>query len=350
MLYRDIFKRLLLFIAPVFIVSCISVSNFEIQVLEPAEVELNPEVRDLLILNRTILEVPVRPIESTIPDTVLQPDFITDLLNSATTETVFSFADILNESPGFNYIDASRIIETTRTEPGKVPEPLDRLYVTALCDSLDADALTSLEYFVIEYRDSLIPEIYNELGRNTQYMRGVIDLKITAIWLIYEGEGGRPVDEYVLSDSLRWELADWDVDDVLVQMPDIEEVFLEAAYFTALTYARRISPYWLTSERVLFMRGNRGMRRAYRHFRNYETDIAEAIYLDQLERWNKNIVAAAMHNLALVNELNGNTRQALVWARRSYQYSQNSLTAEYIETLEERVRKSEELDRQFGNN
>ncbi len=350
MFYREMFKRLLLFVALVFIVSCISVSNIEIQVLEPAEAPVDPEARDIIVLNRTILEKPVSPLETTIPDTVLQPVFLTDLLNLTSTEAVFSFADILNESPGFNYIGASRIIETIRTDPEKVPEPLDRHHVTVLCDSLDADILTSLEVFVVEYRDSLIPEIYTEFGRNIQYTRGVIDIKITALWLTYDGEGGGLADEYVLRDSLRWEVADWDVDDVVAQMPDVEEVFLEAGYFAALTYARRIAPYWLTGERVVFMRGNRGMRKAYRHLRNFETDVAEAIYLDQLERWNNNLVAAAMHNLALVNELNGNFRQALVWARRSYQLSQNKLTAEYIDTLEERVRKSEVLDRQLGIN
>ncbi len=347
---KNNYNKLVLLAILVLTVSCVSVSTLDIQVLEPASDPVEPAIRDIVVLNRSVIKDPLPPLETEIVDTTLPESYLTGLINKTTTEAVFSLADILNESPSFNYIDQTRLLEITTDDPANIPEPLDQLFVAGLCDSLEAQALISLEFINIVYTDSLVTETHTEYGRSMRYIRGVIDLRLDVKWRIYEGFGGVLSDEYLFVDTMRWEVADWNIDDVLYRMPEIEEVFLESAYFAALTYARRIAPYWLTHERNVFFRGTRGLRRAYRHLINDEIDNAEEIYFEELNRWNNNIVGAAMHNLALINELKGDARRALVWARRSYQVAQKSLTAAYIDILEERVRISEELDRQLGVN
>ncbi|TVR68525.1 MAG: tetratricopeptide repeat protein [Marinilabiliales bacterium] len=328
--------------------SCVSVSKIEIQVLEPASDPLPPEINRVLLLNRTIADTVLPPLQTVRPEPVISDQFLSDLLNQTTTELIFALADILNESPGTEYMDSTMILETGMSERYQIPLPLDPLFVSELCGPLAADALISLEYLRVVYSDSISEERWNSMGGWNRYYWALIDVDITAGWRIYEGGGGGVIDEYVFTDTLVLDFTDWDINEVLYKMPDIAEVFMETAYLTALDFARRISPHWMTGDRMVYFRGNRNMRKAYRHFISNELEIAEAIYLEQLDRMNRNLVAAAMHNLALVNEMRGDSRQALVWARRSYQVARKQLTAEYVVILEERAEIAEQLDRQLG--
>ncbi len=342
------FIRLVILLAAVSVFSCVSVSKIEIHVLEPASDPLPPEINRVILLNRTIADTVLPPVQTVRPEPVISDKFRTDLLNKTTTELMFALAGILNESPGMDYIDSTMILEMVRPERDHLPLPLDPLFVNELCDTLAADALISLEYLRVVYSDSIREERWNSMGGWDRYYWALINVDITSGWRIYEGTGGRLIYEYANIDTLILDITDWDINQLLYKMPHIDEVFMETAYLTALDFARRISPHWMSGDRIIYFRGNRNMRKAYRHFISNELDIAEAIYLEQLDRLNRNMVAAAMHNLALVNEMRGDSRQALVWARRSYQVVRKHLTSEYVEILEERAEIAEQLDRQLG--
>ncbi len=320
-------------------------STLKMQVLEPASYPLTPTLERAVLLNRIILDYEKN---HEIPDTIFPGYDTAETFNLATTEILFSLSDILNESPGIDYLDESKLLEIKTDDISFMPDLLEPDLVMFICDSLKADGVISLESYYVE-SVGLITEKQGVNGVSLQnYFKGDTRLKIYALWRTYRKDDGGLVDEYLLRDTLKWSHAAYTISEVRNNLPSIDEILFEGAYFTALTYARRIAPYWLEDYRYYYSRGNYNLRVASDFIVNHELDSAEIIYKDLLTGRNNIIVAAACFNLALIYELRGNFRQALVWARKSYQIKGNRVTLDYIAILEERHLKSMELDKQLG--
>ncbi len=311
-----------------------------IQVLEPASDPLTPFADDLVLLNSMVVTEKL-PGENEKRDDSLEIEFF----NLASREAIVSLAGILNESPGFNYLAGSRILEIPfGVEEGTI---LDRELVISLCDSLGADVLVSLDHFISDYDHSVnVRHGTYETGWSNYY-EGRLDLHISAIWRAYEGETGAPVDEYVLNDTMQWVGAAFTRRELDAYLPRNEEALMEAAYFVAINYARRIAPYWMEDERSYFSRGHRRIRLASEYIENHDLDEAATIYGRLTSHRNSNIVAAALHNLALVYEMKGEYLNALKLARESFSTRMHPVTDDYLDILEERLEKADKLDRQL---
>jgi hypothetical protein len=318
------------------IISCNPVALLRIQVLEPASDPLTDAADDLVLINRAISADPVRENE-------LNPDSL-KAFSRATTEALHSLAVILNESPGFSYLRKENLLEIPNEGDR---EALDSDLVIRLCDSLRADGLVSLEYFHADYVDAVFARRGTHETGWANYYEGRLDLHINVLWRAYSGETGEPVDEYSLNDTMRWVRAAYTARDLYDHLPVFSEALLEAAYFVALDYARRIAPYWIEDERPYYSHGNRRMRQAARYIAEYDLDNAEKLYVSLSSRTNSNISAAAFHNLALIHEIRGDYLTALKLARQSYQERMHPVTGYYLDILEERYEKSGRLDRQL---
>jgi hypothetical protein len=318
-------RKLWFFFHPLLVISCVSVSTLKIQVLEPASDPLVPDIENVVILNRTIIPEP-----EGLNDTSLQ--VITDLYNRSATEMVFALADILNESPGIRFIDQSMIREVNTSDLHAIPLKFDADFIRLLCDSLNATALISVETYFLEF------------GFTQIHFSGFpldIEVSIAALWRIYEMPEGNMTREYVWLDTLTWE------SDAFTELPSYTDILMEAAYFSALTLARKISPYWLEHERKYFSRGDKILKKAAKLIRNNNFDEAKILYESLLEHRNKNVIAAASFNLSLIYEIEGDFPMAHDLAVRSSGYRQHPSISAYIAILEERIQKSKELDRQL---
>jgi hypothetical protein len=335
-------KLMFLIWLPLYFSSCVSVSTIEIQVLEPASHPITPRVENALLINRTFIDEP-ESLSDTLPGKIPVETF-----NQSTTELIFALADILNESPGIAIIDSTRILEAPGSVPGVIPEVFDADFIRFICDSLDASAVIAIEDFNIRIPDTILVTSETDRTRLEYYYVGELNVVISALWRVYFMPAGIISEEFNWSDTLTWHRAAYNTFEIARQMPPRKEISMEAAYFTALNYARRISPYWLTEQRNFFSRGNPALRNAAFHMQQGQFGDAKAEYELLLEKRNKNVAAAAAFNLSLVYEIEGNYRLAHNWARKSYQYRSHPVTSGYIDILEERIGKSTELDRQLG--
>jgi tetratricopeptide (TPR) repeat protein len=228
------------------------------------------------------------------------------------------------------------------------PDPLDPGYVKVLCDSLNTNAVISFEVLYITIPEAIEVTSVADGTYMGYYYEGTVDVYISALWRVYEMPEGNFTEEINWFDTLTWNHAAYSTEEISMNMPTQDEIFFESAYYTALSFARKISPYWVTVPRKYFFRGNRILRKAAFDMVFGEFDEARLKYESLLEYQNQNIVAAALYNLSLIHELQGDYRLAHNWARRSYQKRQHPVTREYIEILEKRLEKTDELDRQFG--
>jgi tetratricopeptide (TPR) repeat protein len=332
-------NKLLLLFQSLLIGSCVSISTMDIQVLEPAARPLTPYLGSAAIVGR---------IHSATIENDSQKEWVESMEMEVTREILQSLFFILNESPGMEFLETDPVmLELAYPSRKEAPEPIDPDTIIYLCSNSDVFGVLSLEFFRMQYQDTIILRRGDRETSWYDYYYGEVDVIITAMWRAYAADG-YPVDEFNFTDTLSWNYAALTRQLLVHYLPSPGEAFLEAAYVTALAYARSIAPYWMEEERIYFSRGNRHMRRASGHIRNNELDQAETILLRLLDSRNTNTVAAAYMNLALVYELTGNYREALVAARNSYQYRIHPLFSEYIQILEERLEKSHELDRQMG--
>jgi hypothetical protein len=336
--------RLLLLLLPLVFSSCLSLMNYNIQVLEPAETTKIPLMNNVLLINRTIIDD---------KDLLMLHDYsginITqNLYNLATTEIIFSLAETLNESPGIEYIDESRLLEMPGIAPGEVPDVLPPVLVNYFCDSLDVQTIISLESFKASYFDTIIV-IQGRINSSEMVYQMGSRLNTDSFWRIYEGESGELIDEYKLSDTLTWKHETKDAGKISrLFLPTIEVMLHEAGKKTSMAYAGRISPVWVEQERKFFAGGNYRLSVAAHYIQNNQLDEAEKIYTQLLSGNNTRIVAAASYNLAFIHEMRGSFTQAHAWARRAYIHNKRPLFAEYIKILEDRITKSNMLDRQLG--
>lgn len=340
------FNRLFWLICVLASTSCISLSNIEIQVLEPASEPFLPAAGSVILLNRSV----AAETESHDIDDHGLYGMSRELFNSASTEIIFALADILDESPGTDINDGSRLLEIVSEYDPEPPSALEAAYATHLCDSLGVNAIISLEYVNIEIPDKIILTKAGVDNYYGIYYIGEIVLPINTLWRIYDHETGNIKDEYFWRDTMSWQHASYIASEIPDFLPSPEKAALNAAYFTALNYARRIAPYWVIEGRSYFSRGNRTLRRASRSLISGRFDQAQLYYESLLDNLNENIVAAAYFNLALLQELKGDYRQSVSLARRSYHKLRHPLTSDYIDILEERLKKSAELDLQMGRN
>ncbi|MFO7923841.1 MAG: DUF6340 family protein [Bacteroidales bacterium] len=335
-------KKLLLFFSPLLFVSCISLSSVDIQVLEPASEPLPTEIESVVIINRVI-------INGTDQKEIKLPGLVTgEFYNQVTTEVIFSLADILNESPGIDFIENDNLLEIPGSFPAVVPEIFEYEFVDHICDSLGKDGIISLDVFFAEFTDSINLITGSAETGWTDYFRGDIKMNIVSLWRTYGKTREDLVDEYVLLDTLHWIYSAYTRSELVENLPSATEALMEAAYYAALDYARRVAPYWKEETRYYFSKGNRHFRLAAYYIENGQLERAESILDSLLESYNKNVAAAAAYNLAYINELKGNYRQALNHAMESYQLNRHPVTSDYIDILEGRLKKSRELDRQLG--
>jgi hypothetical protein len=336
--------RILIFIFCFFFVSCVAISTFEIQVLEPATDPVTPDIENVVIINRTIIDDQ----GSGESDDSISGQTGIQIINRSTTELVYALADILNESPGIGFIDTANILESPGLPGTAIPFEFDSGFVGNLCDSMNANAVISIDIFNVEIPDTIMLTSESDGSHPAQYFVGRIDVPVSALWRVYRMPEGILTDEYAWFDTMSWEHAAFNTIEIADNLPSRETIRMEAAYFSALSFARKIAPYWVTEKRNFFFRGNIALRNAAYHLTLGEFDDARQKYEELLDHRNKNIAAVAAFNLALVYEITGEYRLAHNWAVRSYQYRDHPVTARYIETLEERLGKINDLDRQLG--
>ena len=313
--------------------SCLTVNRIDIEMLEPGEVSIPAGLEELVLLNRNIY----------LPDSIAQNNSEKEkleLLNIASTEGIFSLADILNESPRFGFVDTTMILETVHADSLHKRPPLEPGFVYHLVDSLEADAVVSFEYFNLE--DST-----RTRARSGRY-EVVKTLYIEALWRFYEGDGAGIINEHTFEDTLRWGSSSSNRRAAREALPSREEAWKEAAYFSNLNYARRIAPHWELAERVYYSSMvSTKISEAAMHIEQHEWEKAAELLMPLTDYWYNPVAAAAAFNMAFISEMKGNFEVGIKWLEKSMELHDRPGKEEYMELLEERKKERKKIDEQI---
>ncbi len=307
------------------LLGCSPMAEISIEVMEPARITLPPYVNQVAFVNRSY--VPKYESEDTsnfspkeiyILDTVINNQIFSGLRNG------------LNESPLFD-LDSIHILQFRRNDTNDFLEPLTRDQMHAVKESEHAEALISLEYYLI--KDTISMGVYRlELFANRQIISH-------NIWRIYDLALDSLLDEYFLKDTTNWFVIGEDPYYSVQDLPEFINALRTACYNAGLKYGQRISPTWFEVSRFYHKSGGKAMREAGKKSALLDWEGASEIWKKLAYQDKEKTAAKACYNMALVCEMEDMLIPAIDWAIKSYLIKQSTFTKSYIDLLIDRYEK-----------
>jgi len=281
-----------------------SINYLSIQVLEPASITFPPEVTNVLIVDNT-------PVEEKEKDKKKDNNNNQDILTIDSTKTILlnSLRQFMNEEKYFNNVDLYPY-KTNSTSVLKDATPLTRRKVQAICRDSKADALVSLDFFVIS------AQIQSEnVAYFTDY--SVLEAKIGTIMRVYSKNGDQYSAPLGYIDSLYREgPAPWDI-----RRNNIEEInvlLTDIAIVGADKLTGTLIPSWKSYNRWYYPGGSAEMKKATEYVKSGKwqeaADIWENVYATETKTDNKIKLAT---NLALAYECLDNVENAYEWIEKA---------------------------------
>jgi hypothetical protein len=325
-------RHYLLIASAIFLSSCQSTSIY-IDVLKPATLELDAQYSKISVVNRSL------------PDQNNRSRSRYEALSSgenrkhdmrASEQSVIFLTEIINETPRFSAIAADSII-LLGTGLKLWPLPLDQATIRSIASQNNADIVIVLETFdtdIIKYAEYDDEQNLRNKGS---------DIFIHAGWRMYDVKTGAVVDEYLVTDVIRSDKTQ----PVFNRKKKYAFASMSGGH-AAYMYATRITPTWQAEQRIILKTTNGNMMKAARLASQNKWDESLALWHIMKNSDNPKVKGYSLHNIALYNEVKGQTESALALAREAYTAYPNHITAHYINILEKRLKEKDVLKRQLG--
>lgn len=221
----------------------------------------------------------------------------------------------------------------TGTGTRELPEMLEWEKVKEICDSEDADALLVLETFDSN-SDILLSAATQQVaailstGSPQPVVPGQVKVNVVCYWRLYDPDAQKIIDQYQHNSYMSFNLRE--------SLPP-PHALPETAYAAGVAYIQRFLPGYYMVRRDLYKRTSGSARREFRAgYRRAEM----ANWEGALEIWGplsnhpkRKTAGRACLNVAVANEVLGDTGNALEWAQRSYEYYKNKLGRNYAKIL-----------------
>ena len=241
-------------------------------------------------------------------------------------------------------LDAGNALEDVQIViPGKVrmygtgtrqlPELLDWDQVAEICETEGADALLVLETFDSN-TDLLLSTATDQVASiiSTGFVKpvlpGQIEMNVVCYWRLYDPHTKMIIDQYQHNSYMTF-----DTNGGILP----PHALPETAYASGRAYIQRFLPGYYVVKRELYKRtsgsAKRQFKAGYRRTEVANWQGAIEIWDELADHGKRKTVGRACLNIAVANEVLGNTDIALEWAQRSYEYYDDKLGRRYAKIL-----------------
>lgn len=295
----------------------------------PPESYLPDELHTIAAVNRSLTK------EEDSDDRVLEAILTTEVAGSdmlASDNCIKGVYDGILALPETELLIPSKV-RLYGTGTRELPELLDWDQVESMCKAEEADALLVLETFDSN-TDLLASTATNQVssilskGTLDPNLPGQINLNVNCFWRLYDPATRKIIDQYQHNSYTHFNLHNGLIP---------PHALPESAYAAGRAYIDRFLPgsYWV--KRRLYKRTGGSAKRDFKAgFRS--TEVAN--WLEAIDIWselsdhNKRKTAGrACLNIAVANEVLGDTDNALEWAKRSYEIYNDKLGRSYSKIL-----------------
>ena len=296
---------------------------------QPPEAYLPEDVRFIAVVNRSLVE------EEAKEDKVLEAIATSEVAGS---DRLASDACILGAFEAMKQMDGTDLIipETLRlngTGTRELPDLLDWELVAKICESEQSDALLVLETFdsnsdlLLSTATEQVSSIIST-GTLKSTMPDQVNVNVVCNWRLYHPGTKSIIDQYQHSSYMTFQTNGG--------LPP-PTALPDAAFEAGIAYIQRFLPGFYVVRRDLYKRTSGSAKHQFKAgYRSAEV----ANWQGAMELWGElsehrkhKTAGRACLNMAVANEVLGNTDLALDWAKKSYEYHNDKLGRSYSKIL-----------------
>jgi len=338
-------------IAAILFSSCSSTNLVFISVKEPAAVTVPNYVKSVAIVNRSKPSEQNRVIDDI--HRVLSMES-KSLVEEGGKACVNGLNDEMIANNRFE-----RIVKVDNTDlrtfgAGVFPAQLDWSQVEKICRDTNTDALFALELFDTDSKINYsatpasihtgfgsIPAIKSHVSMNTLVKTG---------WRMYDPKGRIVLDQSSIAKELQFSGEGINPVAAAAALIEKKEAVKQAANAAGHVYATKIDPYWIRVTRDYFVRGNEAFHIAKRKAQTGNWDEAGDLWKQQTGSSSRKVAGRACYNMAIINEINGDLDNAILWAQKAYENYRVRIALNYVNILRNRKANNALLAIQNGGN
>ena len=290
---------------------------------------LPDDVNAIAVVNRSLVE------EEDENDKVLEAIATSEVAGSdrlASDECIKGAYDAVKRMDGTQLIIPQKV-RLFGTGTREMPELLDWNLVAGICESEGCDALLVLETFDSN-TDLLLSTATEQLsaiistGSPKTTVPDQIKMNVVCYWRLYHPGTKSIIDQYQHSSYMSFNTSGG--------LPP-PTALPESAYDAGIAYIQRFLPGFYVVKRDLYKRtsgsAKNQFKAAYRRAEVANWQGAIEIWDDLSDNHKQKTAGRACLNIAVANEVLGNTGLALDWAKKSYEYYDDKLGRSYTKVL-----------------
>ncbi|WP_346883728.1 DUF6340 family protein [uncultured Algibacter sp.] len=323
----------------VIITSCGSKKSISTEVTKPAIVSLDPSIKRIGIVNRSIVKEDNNALDKL--DKILSVEGA-DLDKQGAHQAVLALKNELGKNAKFSEV---KLIETnTEVNPGGgvFPAPYSWDMVQQICAANNVDAIFVLSLYDTDANasyDTSNTKVKGPLGIEIPAIRHsvIIVTNIKAGWRIYD-----PINK-VIKDELAVNTKTTSTGSGINPVKAIEaaknrkQSVFQISQQMAIDYSTRLLPYKGNIYRKYYTSGTSNFEAGRRYVETGQWEKAAELWEKEVKNEDPEIAGQASFNMAFYNEIKGDFTQAIEWANKSYAEYGNKQALKYKEDLEERI-------------
>lgn len=312
------------FLAVLFLNSCTSLKNIEIEVAIQPKYPIADDIQSLVLLNRSMTKQFANNKTDTLEknfidkamrmDTVFQDSIAADTIIQVAARTLF-------ESGRFDVV-VPKERNIIRTDTKVIANPVNPGFIKEICHDFDVDAILVLESFdeqIIATQSNIKNYWFNEKTQiyEPSDCEAVTNVFYYSEWRLYRTTEIKPLVRLVVGDTIFWKANGFSMKDLNSQMPKIKAALIGGAIAAAYQISSFISPEWVKLNRYYFRTGNKKIDAAIPLIKNNKWNDARVIWSKYATTPSKSVRSKVEYNVALASEMNGDLEMAILWCGKS---------------------------------
>jgi hypothetical protein len=322
-------KSLYVIIFALSLSACSNYGYVSLNFPQAPEAYLPDDVNFIAVVNRSLV------VEEDADDRLIEAIVTSEIAGS---DRLASDECIKGAYEGFKGMDGTDIIIPRKvrlygTGTREMPDLLNWDLVAEICESEGTDALLVLETFDSN-TDLLVTTATEQVsaiistGSPKISLPDQVNMNVVCYWRLYHPGTKSIIDQYQHSSYFTF-----DTNGGILPPTALPE----AAYTAGITYIQRFLPGFYVERRDLYKRtsgsAKNQFKAGYRRAEVANWQGAMEIWNDLSDHSKQKTAGRACLNIAVANEVLGNTDLALDWAKKSYEYYDDKLGRSYTKIL-----------------
>lgn len=321
----------------ILLTSCVSMGRISVQVPVQPKRALPNDIQSVVLMNRSMTngfsDLNQDSLEALFVRKKLHLDEV--FLDSAASDTTLkAIGNAMYLSGRFDVvIPVKRNITNFNSSFEDKSPSLNFQQVKQICNEFKVDALLLLENFHEKVKASFQVESGN-VDFNSGYLfkaySAYVQVAYHSNWKLYQPLEKLMMAKFEVNDTIFWERNGTTLQETYEKLPNIKEALIAAAIENGENLAAYISPSWKPEERKYFITNNKEADIAVTHINNNDWKEAEKVWMKFSTTNSAGFRSMIEYNLALASEMNGNLKEAVNWAQKSYQSKYSKAAEDYI--------------------